>query len=256
MRKIDLNCDLGESSAAYADGTESAVLEQISSANIACGFHAGGPIIMEKAVAAAKAAGVAVGAHPAFPDRNGFGRREMACTAAEVRAFVLYQLGALGAFTRTAGMELQHCKVHGALYNMAAKDLALARAIAEAVALFDSSMILLAPPASKLIEAGEALGLRTACEVFADRAYRADGTLLPRSMPGAVFTDAEEIAARARRMVCEGKVTTVSGEDLSLRADSICVHGDNPAALEAVRAIRKELDAAGVVIAPLRDILF
>ena len=255
MYKVDLNSDLGESFCAYTIGLDEQVIAHISSANIACGYHAGDPLVMDKTVAAAKAAGIAIGAHPGYPDLIGFGRRNMTCSPAEVKAYVKYQLGALMAFAAAHGMKMQHCKPHGALYNMAGKDAALARAIAEAIAEVDSSIILLALAGSQMIKAGEEAGLRVASEVFADRAYQADGSLVPRKQPGAVIHDTDEAIARTIRMVKEGKVTAITGEDVPLKADSICVHGDNPSAVEFVRNIRARLEAEGVTIAPLSEIV-
>ena len=255
MYKVDLNSDLGESFGAYTIGLDEQVIAHISSANIACGYHAGDPLVMDKTVAAAKAAGIAFGAHPGYPDLIGFGRRNMTCSPAEVKAYVKYQLGALMAFAAAHGMKMQHCKPHGALYNMAGKDAALARAIAEAIAEVDSSIILLALAGSQMIKAGEEAGLRVASEVFADRAYQADGSLVPRKQPGAVIHDTDEAIARTIRMVKEGKVTAITGEDVPLKADSICVHGDNPSAVEFVRNIRARLEAEGVTIAPLSEIV-
>lgn len=255
MLKVDLNSDLGESFGAYKIGMDADILQYVSSANVACGFHAGDPIVMEETVRLAKKAGAAVGAHPGYPDLQGFGRRNMICTPKEVKAYVKYQLGALLAFTRTAGIPLQHCKPHGALYNMAAKDKALATAIAEAVADVDAGIILLGLAGSAMTEAGKEAGLRVAGEVFADRAYQADGSLVPRSMPGAVIHDTEEALSRTVRMVKEGIVTAVTGETVPLTADSICVHGDNPSALAFVKAIRERLETEGVSVVPLSVIV-
>ncbi len=255
MLKVDLNSDLGESFGAYKIGMDAEILEFVSSANVACGFHAGDPLVMEETVRLAKKAGTAVGAHPGYPDLQGFGRRNMICTPKEVKAYVKYQLGALLAFTRAAGIPLQHCKPHGALYNMAAKDKALAAAIAEAVADVDARIILLGLAGSAMTEAGKEAGLRIAGEVFADRAYQADGSLVPRSMPGAVIHDTEEALSRTVRMVKEGIVTAVTGETVPLTADSICVHGDNPLALAFVKAIRERLETEGVSVVPLSVIV-
>lgn len=255
MLKVDLNSDLGESFGVYRIGMDAEILRYVTSANIACGFHAGDPLIMEETVRAAKAAGTAVGAHPGFPDLAGFGRRNMACTPTEVKAFVKYQLGALSAFARAEGLPLQHCKPHGALYNMAAGDKALAAAIAEAIADTDGRIILLGLAGSKMIEAGREAGLRTASEVFADRAYQADGSLVPRRLPGAVIRDPEEAIARTVRMVKEGVVAAISGETVPISADSVCVHGDNPSALAFVRRIREQLEAEGVAVVPLAEIV-
>jgi len=192
MYKVDLNSDLGESFGAYTIGLDNEVIAHVSSVNVACGYHAGDPLVMEKTVAAAKAAGVAVGAHPGFPDLMGFGRRNMVVSPKEVKAYVKYQLGALMAFAAAEGIRLQHCKPHGALYNMAGKDMDLALAIAEAIAEVDKDIILLGLANSKMIDAGKQLGLRVANEVFADRAYQADGSLVPRKLPGAVIHDKDE----------------------------------------------------------------
>ena len=255
MFKVDLNSDLGESFGAYTLGLDNEVIAHVSSANVACGYHAGDPLVMEKTVAAAKAAGVAVGAHPGYPDLMGFGRRNMVCAPKEVKAYVKYQLGALMAFTKSNGVPLQHCKPHGALYNMAGKDLDLALAIAEAIAEVDDKIILLALANSKMVEAGKQVGLRVASEVFADRAYQADGSLVPRKLPGAVIHDTDVAIARTVRMVKEGKVTAITGEEVPLEVHSICVHGDNPSAVAFVKNIRARLEEEGVTIAPIAQIV-
>lgn len=255
MYQVDMNSDLGESFGAYTIGLDSEVIQFVSSVNVACGYHAGDPLVMDKTVAAAKAAGVAVGAHPGYPDLMGFGRRNMNCSPKEVKAYVQYQLGALLAFTAAHGVKLQHCKPHGALYNMAGKDPELAAAIAEAVVSVDQDIILLGLAGSKMLEAGRQVGLRVASEVFADRAYQADGSLVPRGKPGAVIHDKDEAIARTVRMVTEGKVTAITGEEVSIQADSICVHGDNPSAVEFVKNIRSALEAQGVRIAPISAIV-
>ena len=255
MFKVDLNSDLGESFGAYTLGMDAEILRFVSSANVACGYHAGDPLVMEDTIRLAKEAGVAVGSHPGFPDLMGFGRRNMVCSPKEVKAYVKYQLGALLAFTKSQGLAMQHCKPHGALYNMAAKDKAMAVAIAEAIKEVDPDIILLGLANSLMIEAGKEAGLRVASEVFADRAYQADGTLVPRSKPGAVIHDTEEAIARTIRMVKEGKVTAITGEEVPLSADSICVHGDNPSALAFVENIRARLEAEGVSIVPISQIV-
>ena len=255
MYKVDLNSDLGESFGAYTIGMDKDVIAHISSANIACGYHAGDPLVMDKTVAACKEAGVSVGAHPGYPDLIGFGRRNIACSPKDAKAYVKYQLGALLAFTKAHGLTLQHCKPHGALYNQAAKDPLLAQAIAEAIAEVDSSVILLGLACSEMITAGEKAGLKVASEVFADRAYQADGTLVPRSQEGAVIHDKDEAIRRTIRMVKEGKVTAITGEEVDLKADSVCVHGDNPSAVEFVKNIRAAMQAEGVEIAPISAIV-
>ena len=211
MYKVDLNSDLGESFGAYTIGLDKEVIAHISSANVACGYHAGDPLVMDATVLAAKEAGVAVGAHPGYPDLIGFGRRNIACSPKDAKAYVKYQLGALMAFCKAHGVKMQHCKPHGALYNQAAKDPALAAAIAEAVYEVDPELILLGLANSHLITEAEKVGLKTASEVFADRAYQADGSLVPRSKPGAVIHDKDEAIARTIRMVKEGKVTAITG---------------------------------------------
>ena len=252
-RSIDLNSDLGESFGAHHIGYDAELFPLISSANVACGFHGGDPRTMERTIAEATSHGVAVGAHPGFPDLVGFGRREIAATPDEVRTDVLYQLGALDAFCRAAAIPLQHVKVHGALYNLAVKDALLADAIASAVAAYGRQLIFLAQPGTHLFAAAERLRLPTAREGFADRAYNADGTLVSRRLPGAVMTDPEVAAARALRLVSEGRVTTIDGQDLVLAVDSLCIHSDTPGAVQIARAIRRRFDEAGIVVRPLRD---
>jgi len=255
MYKVDLNSDLGESFGAYTIGLDKEVIAHVSSANVACGYHAGDPLVMAKTIGLAKEAGVAVGAHPGYPDLMGFGRRNMNCSPKEVKAYVTYQLGALNAFAKANGMKLQHCKPHGAMYNMAAKSQDLAMAIAEAIYEFDPEIILMALAGSVQLEAGKQVGLRVASEVFADRAYQADGSLVPRSKEGAVIHDSDLAIARTIKMVKEGTVTAITGEEVKIAADSICVHGDNPQAVEFVKNIRARLIAEGVSIAPLWDIV-
>lgn len=201
MKKVDLNSDLGESFGAYTIGLDEEVIAQISSANIACGYHAGDPMVMAQTVASAKEAGVAVGAHPGFPDLMGFGRRNMVCSPKEIKAYIQYQMGALLAFTKAQGIPLQHVKPHGALYNMAGKDMDMAMAIAEGIAEVDSSVILLGLAGSAMLEAGKKVGLPVACEVFADRAYQKDGSLVPRGQEGAVIHDTELAISRTVAMV-------------------------------------------------------
>ncbi|MFI3249905.1 MAG: 5-oxoprolinase subunit PxpA [Eubacteriales bacterium] len=255
MRKVDLNSDLGESFGAYTIGLDHAVLPEISSANIACGYHAGDPLVMDATVAAAKSAGVAIGAHPGFPDLQGFGRRNMVCSPSEVKAYIQYQMGALLAFTTAHGVKLQHVKPHGALYNMAAKDREISLAIADAIASVDGSVILLGLAGSAMLDAAREVGLAVACEVFADRAYQKDGSLVPRSQEGAVIHDTALAISRTVDMVTKGCVTTITGEEIPLTVDSICVHGDNPQAVEFVKSIRRALQAEGVEIAPLSQVI-
>ena len=253
MRAVDLNSDLGESFGAYTIGMDSAVLHHISSANVACGWHAGDPEVMERTVRAAVASGTAVGAHPGYPDLLGFGRRNMALSPSEARTAVMYQVGAIQAFLRANGAKLQHVKPHGALYNTAAKDMALALAICEGVRAVAPDAIILGLAGSCLLKAAQQLGLRWASEVLADRAYQADGSLVPRSQPGAVITDPDCAIRRAVRMVKEGVVTTADGTELPILAHSICVHGDNPAAVAFVEAIHAALVAEGIKVSKLDE---
>ena len=249
MNRIDLNADLGESFGAWRMGEDEALLALVSSANIACGFHAGDPVVMQRTVALAAARGVAIGAHIALPDLQGFGRREMRIGADEAYALTLYQLGALAAFTRAAGVPLTHVKPHGALYNMAARDAALAAAIARAVRDFDPALRLVGLAGSALVEAGHAAGLAVAAEAFADRGYRADGSLQPRNEPGALLDDADRACAQALGIVRDGAVAAVDGSRVTLHADTLCLHGDGPHAVAFARKLREALGAAGVRIA-------
>jgi UPF0271 protein len=242
---------MGESFGAYSLGSDAEVMSTITSANIACGYHAGDPAVMRATVRLARSHGVAVGAHPGLPDLVGFGRREMQVSPDEVEGMVLYQLGALQAVARAEGVRLQHVKPHGALYNMAARDVSLADAIARAVRAFDPSLILFGLAGSPMLAAGEAAGLRVASEVFADRAYQRDGSLASRRIAGSVIHDADAVAARAVQMVRDGTAVTTSGEVISLRADTICIHGDTPGAAALARTIRHALEEAGVTVASL-----
>ena len=255
MKYVDLNCDLGESFGNYTIGMDEAVIPHISSANIGCGWHGGDPLVMRKTLALAKEAGIAVGAHPGFPDLMGFGRRNMTVTPDEAYSYTLYQLGAFYGFAKAAGMEVQHVKPHGALYNMAGKDLAMSVAICKAIKDFDPNIILMALSGSKMLEAAEEVGIPAAYEVFADRAYNEDGSLVARSLPGAVIHDTEECIRRVVQMVKEGTVTAITGKVIPIRCDSICVHGDNASAVEFVKAIRSRLTEDDVEIAPLTRII-
>ena len=255
MYQIDLNCDLGESFGNYKIGMDEEVIPLISSANVACGYHASDPIVMQKTIAMTKKFGTAVGAHPGFPDLMGFGRRNLSVSPAEAKAYTLYQLGALDAFCRTQGVKMQHVKPHGALYNMAAKDYELARGICEAIYEFDKELIVLALSGGELVRAGQDIGLRTALEFFADRAYEEDGTLVNRRKEGAVITDENEALARVVRMIKENKLTAITGKDISIKADSVCVHGDGVKALEFVKKIREKLTDEQIAIKPLAEIV-
>jgi UPF0271 protein len=252
---IDLNCDLGESFGPWRMGDDPALMASITSANVACGFHAGDPGAMRETVALARQHGVAVGAHPGYPDLVGFGRREMQASAREVEDLVLYQVAALAGIAAAQGARLQHVKAHGALYNQACRDRSLADAIARAVVAFDRTLILFGLPASELLRAGEAAGLRVAAEVFADRAYEADGSLASRRKPGSVIHDRAAVVARAIRMVKHGEVETLDGTTIRLQAHTICVHGDTPDAARLARDLRDGLTAAGVRPAPLATTL-
>ena len=250
MISIDLNADLGESFGRYTLGMDEKIMEVISSANIACGFHAGDPMVMERTVRLAAEAGIAIGAHPGFPDLMGFGRRNMAVSPEEARAYILYQLGALDAFLRPMGIRMRHVKPHGALYNMAAGDEQLARAICGAVKDFDPELRLVGLSGSLLIRAAEKTGLRAISEVFADRAYEADGSLVSRRKPGAIISDEREALRRVIRMVKEGKVKAINGEEIAIRAESVCVHGDGEKALLFAKSIREALTANDIQVSP------
>jgi UPF0271 protein len=255
MYRVDLNSDLGESFGRYTLGMDDKVIPLITSANVACGYHASDPVVMDKTVAQAKEAGICLGAHPGFLDLMGFGRRNMNVSPAEAKAYTLYQIGALDAFCRAHDIGLQHVKPHGALYNMAAKDYTLAKAICQAIYEFDKNLIVMALSGGELVHAAQDLGLPVAMEVFADRAYEEDGTLVDRRKDGAMITDEDEAISRVIRMVKEEKVTAITGKDIPIRADSVCVHGDGAKALAFVEKIRAALVREGVEICPLKDIV-
>ena len=255
MNKIDLNCDLGESFGAYKIGLDSEVIPFISSANVACGYHASDPVVMSKTVKMCKEYGVHIGAHPGFPDLLGFGRRNMNVSPSDAKAYVMYQIGALDAFCKANGVKIQHIKPHGALYNMAGKDYNLAKAICEGIYEINSDYILLGLSGSMLLKAAEDTGLRSASEVFADRAYTDDGSLVPRTAEGAVITDENIMISRVVRMIKNGEVETISGKIIPIKADSVCVHGDGVKAVEFVKRIRKELTESGIEIAPIDEII-
>lgn len=249
MPSIDLNCDLGESFGAYTIGMDAEILPYVTSANIACGFHAGDPSVMQKSVLLCKKYGVQVGAHPGLPDLQGFGRRRMAISPAEAEADVMYQIGALKAFCDAAGVPLHHVKPHGALYNMAARDPVLAAAICRAVQAAAPGAVLLALSGSEMVKAANAIGLPVASEVFADRGYQADGSLVPRGAPGAMIEDEDTAIARVLQMAAQGTVQADDGRTVTLQADSVCVHGDGPKALAFVQKISAALLAAGTAVA-------
>jgi len=249
--RVDLNCDMGESFGAYTIGADEAVFPHITSANVACGFHGGDPSVMRLTVARAKQHGVAVGAHPSFPDLIGFGRRNMDVSPDDIYDLMVYQIGALLGVARTQGVEIQHVKAHGALYNMAALKPEMAAPIARAVRDVDREMILFGLPGSHLIAEGESAGLATASEAFADRNYMSDGTLVSRKRPDAHVHNTDEAVARAIRMVKEGKVRAIDGTDVPLRADTICIHGDGPHAAEFVQALNAAFVREKIEVAPL-----
>jgi 5-oxoprolinase (ATP-hydrolysing) subunit A len=255
MIHIDLNSDLGESFGAWTMGDDEALMPSLTSANIACGMHAGDPRVMRQTVTLAKRHGVAIGAHPGFPDLAGFGRRDMQLSAQEIEDLVLYQVAALAGVAAAEGMTLQHVKAHGALYNMAARDAGMARAIARAVAAFDRQLVLFGLPGSSLIEEGERAGLRVAAEIFADRTYEADGSLTSRRLPGSVIHDPARVVARAVEMVTTGRVGTTDGRTIPLRGQTLCLHGDTPGAAELARQVRSALEAAGVRVAAVATTL-
>lgn len=255
MYRVDLNSDLGESFGRYTIGNDDKIIPLITSANVACGYHASDPVVMNKTIAMAKEAGIRVGAHPGFPDLMGFGRRNMNVSNEEAKAYTLYQLGALEAFCRAQGVKMQHVKPHGALYNMAAKDYELSKAICEAIKEFDDSLIVMALSGGELVRAAKDMGLRVALEVFADRAYEEDGSLVARTKEGAMITDEEEAIRRVIRMVKEQKVTAITGKDIPIKADSICVHGDGAKALAFVERIREAMQAEGIEICSLDELV-
>jgi UPF0271 protein len=246
--RIDLNCDMGESFGAYKMGNDEPILDFVTSANIACGYHAGDPATIRATVSTAQAKGVAIGAHPGLPDLQGFGRRPMAITPRQAYDMVLYQIGAVAAFARAAGARLRHVKAHGALYNMASRDEPLAEAIASAVRDFDRDLVLFGLAGSAQVRAGERLGLRVASEVFADRTYQDDGSLTPRTQQNAMIEDANQSIAQVIRMVREGVVRSTSGRDVPVRADTLCIHGDQPNALVFAQRIREAFAEAGIEV--------
>ncbi|RWR08100.1 5-oxoprolinase subunit PxpA [Siminovitchia fortis] len=255
MYKVDLNCDMGESFGRFVVGNDDLLLDYITSANIACGFHAGDPSTIKRTVRKALGKNVAIGAHPGLPDLQGFGRREINISPEEAYDLVVYQTGALQAFVKSEGGKLQHVKPHGALFNMAAKDAALAEAIAEAVYKVDPELILFGLAGAELVKAGKRIGLRTANEVFSDRTYQLDGTLTPRLKKNALITDHEPAAGQVIRMVKENKVKTVQGKDISIQAETVCIHGDGESALEFARAIPEALKKAGIQVEPIGKFL-
>jgi UPF0271 protein len=246
---IDLNADVGESLGPWPMGEDARLIPLVSSVNIACGFHAGDPVTIERTVRLAIDAGAAIGAHPGYPDLAGFGRRDMDLSPTELEAAIVYQVGAVAAFARAAGGELRHVKAHGALYNRAAADPAVAAAVARAIARCAQELVLVGLAGSAMLEAGRASGLAVAAEAFPDRAYEADGSLRSRRLEAAVLTDSGEIAARAVRMARDGTVVAVDGSIVQVDADTLCLHGDTPGAVEHAAAVRAALEAEGIRVA-------
>jgi UPF0271 protein len=258
VNRVDVNTDTGESFGRWRLGDDESLLSHVSSANIACGLHAGDPLVMDRTVAACVERGVAVGAHPGFPDLQGFGRREMKMSPAEVEAFVVYQAGALRAFLESRGSGMTHVKAHGSLYNMASVDDDVALAVARAVGRSTRKgehLVLVGLSGSRLLWAAEKAGIPSAAEGFCDRAYQSDGNLVPRGVPGSVITDLEEIAARAVGMVRDGQLAAADGKQLEVKVDTICIHSDTPGAAQIAGAVNAALRAAGIEVAQLHRVL-
>ncbi len=249
--RIDLNCDMGESFGAYTIGNDAEILPFVTSANIACGFHAGDPLVIERTIQLARRHNVAIGAHPGFRDLAGFGRRTLDASTDEIESDVLYQLGAISAFMRAENVPLAHVKAHGALYNMAAKKPEVARAIAHAVARFDKNLILVCLANSAMIEAAKEHGLRVAREGFCDRTYMPDGTLQSRREPGSVIGDPSRAAQQAVMLAVKQSVLTKDGTTIPMAVDTLCIHGDTPHAVEIARAVRDALEKNGVTVAAM-----
>ncbi|MBP1948021.1 LamB/YcsF family protein [Virgibacillus litoralis] len=252
-KRIDLNCDMGESFGAYTIGSDEKLLESVTSANIACGAHAGDPTVMDRTVRLAKEHHVGVGAHPGFPDIAGFGRRMIDFSPNEIYRMVVHQIGGLQAFCKVHSVQMQHVKPHGAMYNLAAKNRDVANAVARAVYDVDSKLMLYGLAGSELLVAGRELELTVASEVFADRTYQADGTLTPRGRADAVISDVDDAVQQVERMVNEGVVRTVNGETVDIKADTICVHGDSAHAVSFVEKLRVMLESAGIVVRSMVD---
>lgn len=258
VNKIDVNTDTGESYGRWRLGDDESLLTYVSSANIACGMHAGDPPAIDKMVAACVDAGVAIGAHPGFPDLQGFGRREMKMSPTEIETFVMYQVGALRVFAESRGAGLTHVKAHGSLYNMAAVDDQMALAVARGVARSTRNgehLVLVGLAGSRLLWAGDKIGIPKAAEGFCDRAYSSDGNLVPRGVPGSMVTDLEAIAGRAVGMVRDGRLTTIDGKQLDLHVDTICIHSDTPGASAIAKTVNGALKAAGIEVTALHALL-
>ena len=255
MRVVDLNADLGESYGSFTVGRDAELIPLLTSANLACGFHGGDPCVMDHTVGACSAAGIAVGAHPSFPDLVGFGRRVLEASGREVETDVLYQVAALEGFCRRHGAALQHVKPHGALYNHANRAPEVAKGIAAAIASYDPDLLLVCQFGTELARAGQEAGLQIAYEGFLDRAYNHDGTLVSRSVHGSVYHDGGKATEQALRMVTEGTVVAIDGTLVDVEVDTLCVHGDNPQAVEFLAVLRNQLAAAGVALTPMRDVV-
>jgi UPF0271 protein len=250
--RIDINCDLGESYGEFNVGNDAEIMPHITSANVACGFHAGDPVTMAQTINLAKKHKVAVGAHPGFPDLMGFGRREMQLTSEEAKNYVIYQISALQGFAKAANLNLQHVKPHGALYNMAVKDEKLSKAIAEAAKVVDNNLIVFAPPNSTLARVVTKNGLRVAYEFFADRAYNSDGSLVSRKQSNAIVHEPKVVAERVARAVSERTVSAVNGEVVNLgEVHTVCVHGDTPNSAELAKNLKKGLVKKGIDVKPV-----
>jgi UPF0271 protein len=249
--QIDINCDMGESFGAYKIGEDEKVIPYITSANIACGFHAGDPLVMANTMDLAKKYRVAVGAHPGYPDLLGYGRRNLETFPGEIKNYLLYQIGALMAFSKAYGLTLQHVKPHGALYNLAARDQKAAQEVIDAVLSLDSGLILVMLSGSLGAKLAAASGLKVAQEVFPDRAYLKDGRLAPRTLDGAVIHDSDQVKKRIIKLISTGTMTSIEGQEISLKADTLCIHGDTPGAWKVARVIHGELKRSGVKVVPL-----
>lgn len=253
MKYVDLNADVGESFGAYTLGNDEEIMKYISSANIACGMHAGDPLVMEKTVRLAKKYGVSIGAHPGYPDLQGFGRRIMQMNPEEIKAYLIYQIGALRAFVNREGLELQHVKVHGALYNLALVNEDIAKAIVEATREIDQNLILYAPFNSQMCKQANNLKVKVGKEFFADRAYNSNGLLVDRKLKGAVLHDSKLIVGRVLQLIKFGKVQTIEGEEITMEANTICLHGDNPEAINLAKSLGIVLNNEGINIRPLKE---
>ena len=251
---IDLNCDMGESFGSYKMGNDEEIIQYISSANVACGFHAGDPHVMRKTVSIAKEYGVAVGAHPGLPDLIGFGRRDINISPQELKDYFIYQIGALKAFVEAAGMKLQHVKQHGALLKMGLEDEKLGLAMAEATKEVSPELIFVTHSGISLVDIAKSIGLRVAKEAYADRAYNADKTLVSRKLPGSVIKDPEKIKMRIEQLINNGTVTTIDDKIIELEFDTIALHGDTPGASEIIKTIRKKLSDLRISIKPMAEI--